>query len=147
MAWTLAKEAGCDPATVCAICEQESGWNQWAIRYEPLFFDRYIRPLFIKDVKDGGLRDYTEARARTFSWGLMQVMGQVAREQGYRGPLPMLCDPETGIRVGIEVWQGKLKAAEGDVEKALELYNGGGNPSYAAQVLARRDRYAQKPAG
>jgi len=151
MAWAatahiMAREAGCDPAIVCAICEQESGWNEWAIRYEPLFFDHYVRPLLAKPVAQGGIRDYTEARARAFSWGLMQVMGQVAREHGYAGPLPMLCDPETGLKIGVAVWKGKLACAGGDVAKALELYNGGGNPKYAREVLARREKYDAKPA-
>ena len=26
------------PELVCALCEQESSWNTWAIRYEPNFF-------------------------------------------------------------------------------------------------------------
>jgi hypothetical protein len=31
-----------DPALVCAVVEQESAWNPWAIRYEPLFFAKYL---------------------------------------------------------------------------------------------------------
>ncbi|PYV72926.1 MAG: hypothetical protein DMG96_24730, partial [Acidobacteria bacterium] len=35
----LARKAACaqslDPALVCAVVEQESGWNPWAMRYEP----------------------------------------------------------------------------------------------------------------
>jgi soluble lytic murein transglycosylase-like protein len=27
-----------DAALVCAVVEQESGWNPWAMRYEPAFF-------------------------------------------------------------------------------------------------------------
>jgi soluble lytic murein transglycosylase-like protein len=138
-AWTLAKEAGCDPALICAICEQESSWNPWAIRWEQLFYEKYIRPM----VLDRRLRDITEAKARAFSWGLMQVMGQVAREHGYAGHMTALCDPETGIRVGTAVWRSKLEAAGGNVEQALELWNGGANPNYAAEVLARRAKYAQ----
>lgn len=34
------------------------------------------------------------------SWGLMQVMGAVARELGMRGHIPSLCDPQIGIRYG-----------------------------------------------
>jgi hypothetical protein len=30
-----------DPALVCAVIEQESAWNAWAIRYEPMFFAKY----------------------------------------------------------------------------------------------------------
>ena len=29
-------------ALVCAVVEQESGWNPWAMRYEPAFFAKYV---------------------------------------------------------------------------------------------------------
>jgi soluble lytic murein transglycosylase-like protein len=32
-----AEEEGLEPALVCAVVEQESNWNPWAIRYEPRF--------------------------------------------------------------------------------------------------------------
>lgn len=36
------------------------------------------------------------------SWGLLQVMGAVAREYGFRGNFPELCgNPEMGIKYGI----------------------------------------------
>jgi soluble lytic murein transglycosylase-like protein len=142
LAWMLASQVGCDPAIVCAICEQESDWNPWAIRWEQLFYDRYVKPQVLART----IRDITEAKARAFSWGLMQVMGQVAREHHYQGPLAMLCDAETGLKVGMAVWKKKLEATEGDVEKALQLWNGGGNPNYATQVLARVSKYAGTPA-
>jgi len=39
------------------------------------------------------------------------------------------------------VFAAKLSAAHGDVPRALQLWNGGGNPNYAAQVLARVSGY------
>jgi Transglycosylase SLT domain len=113
------------PTLVCAIVEQESAWNPWALRYEPAFYDKYIatsltarRPDLVNaakliagnDVRGeeasrlGALTspeipaDPTESRARAFSWGLMQVMGQVAREHGFTGALASLCDPLSGSR-------------------------------------------------
>ncbi|PYU32417.1 MAG: lysozyme, partial [Acidobacteria bacterium] len=67
------------PELVCAIVEQESAWNPWALRYEPAFYEKYIAP----QIARGVIADLTEWRARAFSWGLMQVMGQVAREHGF----------------------------------------------------------------
>lgn len=122
---------------VCAIVEQESGWNPWALRYEPAFFQRYIVPL--------NLQDKTEAEARAISWGLMQVMGQVAREHGFKGPLSALCNPENGLDMGCKVFAAKLNDARGEVDRALLLWNGGGNPDYPKQVLARMTNY-QHPA-
>jgi soluble lytic murein transglycosylase-like protein len=126
------------PELVCAIIEQESSWDPWAIRYEPGFYRRYIEPQL---ARGAGFSD-TEARARAFSWGLMQVMGQTAREHKFAEPsLAKLCDPATGLAIGCRVLAAKLAAAEDNVTRALLLWNGGGNPDYPKEVLARVPRY------
>ncbi len=132
-----AHAAGLDPAIVCAVCEQESAWNPWAIRYEPAFYRRYLLPL----AASGQIEDATEARARAFSWGLMQVMGETAREHGYGGHLAALCEPATGIEIGCRVLAAKFSEARGDVRRSLLDWNGGANPDYAASVLARVAHY------
>jgi soluble lytic murein transglycosylase-like protein len=126
-----------DPALVCAIIEQESTWNPWAMRYEPAFFAKYVASLYTNNKVSA-----SEAYARGFSWGLMQVMGQVAREIGFDAPfLSALCDPEQGLAIGCKVLRKKFDAMAGDTTRALLAWNGGANPGYAAQVLARRSRY------
>jgi len=126
-----------DPSLVCAVVEQESAWNPWAIRYEPAFFSKYVATLYTNNKIAA-----TEAYARGFSWGLMQVMGQVAREFGFDALfLSSLCEPEQGLAVGCKVLRKKLDAMAGDATRALLAWNGGANPTYAAQVLARRARY------
>ena len=42
MAQRAAGAEGLDAALVCAVVEQESGWNPWAMRYEPAFTMRPI---------------------------------------------------------------------------------------------------------
>lgn len=79
-------------ACVKAVCLQESAFNEWAVRYEPSF--KWLV----------GMPDTLTATERTcqmISWGLMQVMGAVAREHGFTNPLPKLCDPYTGLRYGM----------------------------------------------
>ncbi len=126
-----------DPSLVCAIVEQESNWNPYAIRYEPLFFAKYVAPLYTNN-KIGA----TEAYARGISWGLMQVMGQVAREMGFDGTfLSAACDPEQGLAIGCKLLRKKIDAMDGDTTRGLLAWNGGGNPAYPAQVLARRAHY------
>ena len=138
---TLARKAATaqslDPALVCAVIEQESIWNPWAIRYEPAFFSKYVAGLYTNNKISA-----TEAYGRGFSWGLMQVMGQVARETGFDAPfLSALCDPEQGLAVGCKVLRKKFDAMANDTTRVLLAWNGGGNPSYVAQVLARRPHY------
>ncbi len=133
LARTAAAQYSLDPALICAIAEQESAWDPHAIRYEPAFRTRYVAPLGLPP---------TEEVTRSISWGLMQVMGQVAREHGFNAKsLAALCDPATGLEIGCAVFAAKLRASASGVERALALWNGGANTSYAAQVLARAAHY------
>ena len=132
---------GLDPALVCAVIEQESAWNPWAVRYEPGFLSRYIAPLYT-----AGKFSATEAYTRSMSWGLMQVMGQVAREFGFTEPsLAALCEPLLGIDFGCKVLAARVARAKGDIPAALQAWNGGANPNYDAEVLARKRNYSSKP--
>jgi soluble lytic murein transglycosylase-like protein len=137
MASRAAAAQSIEPALVCAVVEQESGWNPWAMRYEPLFFAKYVAPLYTNSKVSA-----SEAYARGFSWGLMQVMGQVARESGF-DPLFLsaLCDPELGLAVGCKVLRKKLDTMPGDTMRGLLAWNGGANSAYPAQVLARKAHY------
>jgi soluble lytic murein transglycosylase-like protein len=138
LAHGAAQAHGLWPELVCAIVEQESSWNPWALRYEPAFYERYIAP----QIARGAIADITESRARSFSWGLMQVMGQVAREYGFTGAsLASLCNPAAGLEIGCRVFAAKLAAAEGHATRALLLWNGAGNHDYPASVLARAAHY------
>jgi len=90
-------------ALVCAVVEQESAWDTHAIRYEPAFRTRYVAPLGLPP---------TEEIARSISWGLLQVMGQVAREHGFSGKfLSALCEPAAGLDIGCAVLASKLALA------------------------------------
>src|SRR5260370_487924 len=108
---------------VGAVGEQESAWNPWARRYEPLFFAKYVASLYTNNKVSA-----SEAYARGFSWGLMQVMGQVARETGFDALfLSTLCDPEQGLAIGCKVLRKKFDAMAGDTTRALLAWNGGAN--------------------
>lgn len=123
-----------DPLLVCAVVEQESGWNPFAIRYEPAFYEKYIVPLKLKNA--------TDAQARSFSWGLMQTMGQVAIEAGVAVRfLSELCDPYVGLNAGCVILKAKLARAGGDIAKGLLYWNGGGNSYYPSEVMARMEKY------
>jgi soluble lytic murein transglycosylase-like protein len=133
LARTSAANHALDAGLVCAVIEQESAWDAHAMRYEPAFRMRYVAPLQLSP---------TEEIARSISWGLMQVMGQLARERGFADKfLSALCDPATGLEIGCTVFASKLSAAGGDAAQALALWNGGANANYAPEVLARTAKY------
>ena len=137
LARAAAATHGLAPELVCAVVEQESAWNPWAVRYEPGFLARYVAPIY-----NAGKISATEAYTRSISWGLMQLMGQVARELGCAAPsLAQLCDPATGLEFGCRQLRAKLDAAAGDETRALLAWNGGANRDYPAEVLARVGNY------
>jgi soluble lytic murein transglycosylase-like protein len=128
----IALKYGLEPSLVAAVCEQESEWEPGAVRFEPAFLQRYIAPM--------KLLSFLESLDRSTSWGLMQIMGQTAKEFGYAGDLPALRDPATAVIYGCKKLQ-KCFLVHGDRETALLAYNGGSNHLYPQQVIARIAHY------
>lgn len=124
-----------DPVLFCALIEQESSWYEHALRFEPRFYEKYTRPMTLSD---------TEEHARAFSWGLCQVMGQTAREFGFKGrSLAELTDPYVNLDLGVRILKAKLSMSA-TVEAALNRYNGGANPEYPQLVLRHMDKFKAK---
>lgn len=140
---------GLDPALVCAVCEQESGWNPWINRYEPAF---ETNPRYAANIQaDAHILVHsvtyevtlaTEIKNRCMSWGLLQTLGQTAREFGAKCPLPNLADPSYGLEWGTTILKHKIAVVgKGDVVVGLEEYNGGANLNYATEVQSRMGSY------
>lgn len=83
------------------------------------------------------------------SWGLMQIMGAVARERGFRGPyLPELCRVELNLELGCRHLASLMKRADGGEAVALGAYNAGWGGAtsdagirYAGKVLRVRSQF------
>jgi soluble lytic murein transglycosylase-like protein len=128
-----------------SIIVQESGCRVWAIRYEPAFTRRHLTDKETGQLKSleklkghipKGINRTTEYMMRATSFGLMQVMGQVAREYGFsKDSLVELCVPELNIYFGCSHFKRLLNLRDGDISRALLNWNGGGNPEYANEVL------------
>lgn len=119
------------PDVVCGVIERESSWQPWATRYEPNFMSKYVAPQYVS-----GKMTATEAYTRAMSWGLMQIMGETAREFGFAEPFAAeLCDPATGIEFGCRKLADCFRRAKGNLHDALEMWNGGDNESYAEEVV------------
>lgn len=115
---TAAALHGLDPDLVEAHVMTESSGNPQAVRFEPAFYDRYVRPQ--------GLTDINEARGRATSFGLLQIMGQVARELGYKWPFSMLLQPETGLEWGCKkLAQCYKRYGKTDINAGIAAYNCG----------------------
>src|ERR1700733_13115927 len=116
----IAMKFGLQPSLVAAVCEQESDWEPGAVRFEPAFLRHYIAPLALPPL---------EGLDRAASWGLMQIMGQVAREFGFDGNLNTLRTPELGVLYGCRKLQ-KCFDVHRDNDTSLLAYNGAGNSHY-----------------
>lgn len=99
----------------------ESSGDPYAFKYEPAFFDRYIRP----NPKAHGYR-YGPLAAS--SYGLLQIMLETAMEIGFTDAPELLFMPRVGLNWGAkrmaQVWKLQGGRAE-DYPKALAAYNGG----------------------
>lgn len=146
-----AKEHGLDPDVVEAMVLQESAGNTDAFRFEPDFWNRYLK----------GKPEWAGKNPRrvSSSYGLMQIMFPVALEDGMAVGTPpeMLFIPEVGLKAGctrlqkLMVWADTgWPAVSPDARQmaALAAYNGGRggntpadspprNGTYARQVLAK----------
>lgn len=160
----IAHEHGLEPELVLALVAQESGGNVYAWNPEPPY--RYLvdcrtgrpfRPLTPTErASEVPPRDFPafagdrdqEWWGQQASWGLMQIMGAVAREQGFRGPyLPELCEAHVNLQFGCRVLASNIRWAGGNVAKALGAYNAGrggatgsAGTAYGQKVLARLAR-------
>lgn len=143
-----AKSFNLDPKIVAALVMTESGGNPWAWNPEPryhYFWDvKHNQPFRVLTSAEVALKsppaDFTaksgdpdqEWWGQQASWGLMQVMGAVAREIGFAGPyLTELCDPVKNLVIGCRRFSRLLEWSQGNTAQALAAYNGGegGNAS------------------
>lgn len=131
------------PSIVLSMSLVESGGNPFAMRFEPTFYDRYIKGMSLSFVPPGCSKD-TEAIGRATSWGLLQIMGETARNIGFRGWFGELLTPEIGLEWGCR-YLARLRDRflnAGGWEVVCRAYNGGPgnahNPAntYPAKVLA-----------
>lgn len=140
-----AKEYNLNPKLVLAVCTIESSMNTWASRYEPQWRWWYFPKKFANLVR---ITDRTERIQQATSWGLMQVMGTVARELGWKEDLPKLCKPENGLKMGCLKLR-KLLTKYRSLPEALSSYNSGRPDSkigkqYAEKVLTEFSRLTEK---
>lgn len=130
----------CDPLLVQALITIESAGNPWAARFEPsygyLSFPR-------EHAEKLGLSYDTEVCHQQTSWGLMQIMGGVARELGYKYMLTQLCDPSVGLYWACK----KLRTLEiqygGDEPRMVAAYNAGSVRKTVGGLMVNQ-RYVDK---
>lgn len=110
-----------DPSWGKAIVTAESQWNPYAVRYESSY-SYLFEPM--EYAKSGLISLSTEIATQKMSWGLGQVMGALAREQGHTGVMAELVDPELNLK-HMCIRLAELKNRSNDAEHVFAGYNGG----------------------
>ena len=129
-----AKAEGCDSVLALAISLTESAGQTMAVRFEPEY--KYlVDPL--KFARLNGITKDTEETLQKCSWGLMQVMGGVARELGYKEMLPGLCDPLTGAVFGCRKLAA-LGVRYREQDEVIAAYNAGSARRTAAGIFTNQ---------
>ena len=171
MVTAAAVEHGLDPAVVAAFCAVESSWDTHAVNPEPAY--RYL-----VDIRDGrpfrrltpqeiasesppsdfqapaGVPADAEWQLQQMSLGLMQVMGAVARECGFKGRfLTELCEPEIGLWCGCRKLAA-LSRGSTTLDDIAAAYNAGSvrrdsdgryvNQEYVDKIGAAYARYERE---
>lgn len=114
----IASQFHLDPDLVEALVLVESSGKTHAYRFEPGFWQRYL--------KDKPKWDGANPERVSSSYGLMQVMYPVALEYGYAETAPeYLFVPTIGLFWGCTVLRSLLNWSQQDVDQALASYNGG----------------------
>lgn len=118
-----------EPALAWGVLWRESAGEVWAYRYEPgwrWFTDHLGRPLGQGRQHAAQHLSPTEFNAQSASWGLMQVMGSVARELGHRGPIStLLVHPSEAVWLGCKKLGQLTYRFRGSIEDAVSAYNDG----------------------
>jgi len=138
LARTIAGTFNLDPSLVCALVENESSWLPNAVRFEEQFYEHYEKALKLPESEELG---------RSASYGLTQIMGQTAREYGFKENFRLLYDPEVNLHLGCQKLRRCLDLHGWKVRDALLAYNGGSDLKYPDRVLGRQPKYWAKPAG
>lgn len=117
----ISEQMGIDPLLTASLVVKESTANTWACRFEPQYSYLYVPATYAKKLFSSM---ETEINMQKTSWGLMQVMGGVARELGWDHWLSELCVPVIGIRFGCQHLKNKY-LKYGNWRDAVSAYNAG----------------------
>lgn len=125
-----------------AVAITESSLNERAYRYEPGFWNRYM-----KDKPEWEGKDMAEVSA---SYGLMQLMYPTATWLGWKGTGEDLYNPVINVELGAKLLRKLLdkvkveSSALWSIEIALSQYNGGAwrNPDKFGKL--RTQKYVDK---
>lgn len=139
----IANFNGVDPDLAIAIAAAESNFDEFAVRHEPGW--RWFLDIEGYAARNRISQD-TERMLQACSFGLLQVMGTVAREVGFKDNLLMLTRPEIAIKYGCFKIQELMKRFS-KTEDLVSAYNMGTPKKMPDGVTYINNHYVQKVMG
>ena len=139
LAAKYASDFNIDHDLVYSIINVESGWNPYAMRFEPNYKWLYEYRVY------AGLLNITEQTEETLqkmSYGLFQLMGALCREYGFKEELVKLCDPEINLKYGC-MHLKKLINKYSNEQDVIAAYNAG-TPRKTEGGLFYNQKYVDK---
>lgn len=134
-----------DPVLLLALCEQESAYDESAMRLEQGFYRRYVRKMILAS---------TVKALFSTSWGLTQCMGAVLHEMDYFSDMSTpeaiakalnlyMISPDLQVEYGARhLRERMIRQGTTDISVGLRLYNG--SSEYPPKVLARFNRMKEE---
>jgi soluble lytic murein transglycosylase-like protein len=115
-----------DPYLLASICQQESGGNPWAMRFEPSLEGEVTKDgSYLRLAMKNGITSITERILQQSSFGLCQILGLTARRMGFDRSLLELTTPAIGLDYGAKLLQSLLKRYNWVEVDAVAAYNAG----------------------
>jgi len=135
----VATRYGVDKHLILAVIEVESANSPWATRFEPNW-SYLLNPDRHCAFTTPPITSETERVMQMMSWGLMQVMGSVARQYGFKENLSRLTDPRVNIELGVRHF-ARFNAR--DMSDQIAAYNAG-QPKKLPNGTYVNQRYVDK---
>ena len=133
LAVEVAHEYNLDPALVCAHIDIRSQWNSG-----------FSLPTAVSYLVHQNFPDPMECEWRSVQWGLMGILGEFARNEGYQGKLSELLAPDRNLQEGCRILK-RLMGSDPDYQKAaveaLVKWNRESSQNFAALVLSKLEAY------
>ncbi len=120
-----ARDHDLEESLVWAVCKKESNLQTWAVRFERQWAYPLHESKIIEFSRKNSITKDTERILGQMSFGLMQVMGTVARELGFEGHLTQLLHPEIGLEYGCKKLKSLIDRPNYSLSDAIAAYNAG----------------------